>query len=105
MKKAILFLTLTFTILSITSCRDGGLFSGEVTFWYNSYGSTATVQINGKTDYITQWYYNQPDCGSSGCANFTLPAGTYNFTAYSTWNNWSGSITVEAGKCKTMLLY
>ena len=81
-------------------------YEGNVVFWYNSSGSNATVYVGGKTGYITQYYPSyDPSCGSSGCANFTLPVGTYSFSASSTWNNWNGNVTVTKNGCFKMLLY
>lgn len=80
-------------------------YEGQVTFWYNSIGSDATVLVNGQTGYITLYYPNyNPDCGSSGCANFTLPTGSYTYSASSTWSNWSGNITVTKNGCARVLL-
>ena len=80
-------------------------YEGDVTFWYNSNGTSATVKVGGKTGYITSYYstYN-PTCGSSGCANFTLPIGSYSYTASSTWSTWSGTVTVTKNGCMLMLL-
>ncbi len=79
--------------------------TGNATFWYNSSGTSATVIVNGSTDYITSYYptYN-PTCGSTGCANFTLPEGTYYYYASSTWSTWSGNITVTRNQCTLLLL-
>jgi len=81
-------------------------YEGDVTFWYNSGGTQATVIVDGKTRYITQYYptYN-PDCGSMGCANFTLPVGTYSYYASSTWSTWTGNVTVTKNGCSLMLLH
>jgi hypothetical protein len=81
-------------------------YTGSAVFWYNSNGTTATVNVGGLTGYITQYYsgYN-PTCGSGGCANFTLPVGTYSFYAQSTFSTWSGNITITKNGCTKMLLY
>lgn len=80
-------------------------YAGDATFWYNSNGTTATVTVGGYTRYITAYYstYN-PSCGSSGCANFTLPTGTYSYYASSTFSTWSGNITVSKNGCTRILL-
>ena len=80
-------------------------YTGNVTFWYNSNGTSATVTVGGQTGYITSYYptYN-PSCGSSGCANFTLPVGSYSFSAASTWSTWNGTVTVTKNGCLLMLL-
>ena len=83
------------------TCR----YEGNVTFWYNSNGSNATVFIGGKVGYINLYYptYN-PSCGSVGCANFTLPIGTYSFSASSSWSDWNGTVTITKNGCTLMLL-
>lgn len=80
-------------------------YEGNVTFWYNSNGSSATVTVGGETGYISQYYstYN-PSCGSTGCANFTLPVGSYSYFAASTWSTWNGTVTVTKNGCSLMLL-
>jgi len=91
---------------SSANVNDGTCkYEGKVTFWYNSSGSDATVYINNQTGLITGYYpdYN-PICGSAECANFTLPVGTYTFTAKSTWKTWSGSITIYKNGCTLYLL-
>ena len=80
-------------------------YEGNVTFWYDSNGTDATVNVAGETGYITSYYPTlDPSCGSSGCANFTLPVGSYSFTASSTFSNWSGTVTVTKNGCSLMLL-
>lgn len=78
---------------------------GNLMFWYDSNGTNATVTINGNSAYIQSYYSSlTPDCGASGCANFRLRPGTYNYTAQSTFNSWSGTITVESNGCSRVLL-
>jgi hypothetical protein len=80
-------------------------YNGKVTFWYNSDGTDAEVTINGQIGYITSYYPSyDPTCGSSGCANFTLPIGTYSFHAESTWSTWNGTVSITKNGCKLMLL-
>jgi major membrane immunogen (membrane-anchored lipoprotein) len=84
------------------SCK----YSGNITFWYNSNGTNAKVTVGGQIGYITGYYSSGvPSCGSNYCANFTLPTGTYNFVAQSSWHTWKGTITVPKNDCQTMLLY
>ena len=56
---------------------------------------------------INRAYYDIPDCGADGCANFSnLEAGTYSYYATDGETEWEGSITVFPGRCSTMrLLY
>jgi hypothetical protein len=77
---------------------------GNITFWYNSVGSNATVRVNGQVGTISKYYSTTPQCNSVGCANFQLPPGSYPFTAESTFNKWSGSVTVVKNDCRTTLL-
>jgi hypothetical protein len=82
--------------------------NGQATFWIQSdlgCGSI-TVNISGYgSATISSYYTSTPDCGSSGTATFTLPAGTYGFTASCTDLNWEGTVTVSEGGCYTMQLY
>jgi hypothetical protein len=81
-------------------------YNGNVTFWYNSVGTDATVTIGGQTFFITGYYptYN-PTCGSDKCANFTLEVGTYSYHASSTWSTWNGNIAVTKNGCSLVLLH
>jgi len=76
--------------------------NGSVTFWLSGtpqYYQTF-VTIGTQTETITHYYPNGPsDCQQAGCANFTLPVGDYNFTATDQEHNWSGSFTIQGGKC------
>jgi len=104
MKKIIFLLLVIALAFSYNSCKKDKE-NGNVTFWYNSYGSDATVTIEGKTGYVTSYYptYN-PSCGSSGCANFTLEVGTHTYHASSTWSSWNGNVTVTKNGCTLVLL-
>ena len=82
---------------------------GDFMFWTDestTYNITVTLEKAG-TKTITSYYYYAPsDCGASGCATFNdLEEGTYYFTAKNLLYYWSGYATVEADKCKKMLLY
>ena len=80
---------------------------GKALFWFNADGAggTTTVIVNGLAGYITKYYptYN-PDCGSDGCATFTLPVGTYSFQAASSKYTWTGNVTVTKNGCSKHLL-
>lgn len=79
--------------------------TGRATFWYNSYGTNATVRIGTYTGYVTSYYSGyDPACGASGCANFILSPGTYYYTAESTWSYWSGNVVVYNNGCTKILL-
>jgi hypothetical protein len=90
---------------SATNDNNSCTYTGQVTFWYNSSGTNATVNINGQSGTITTYYgtYN-PTCGSSGCATSTLPTGTYAYTASSSFSNWSGNVTITKHGCALQLL-
>ena len=81
--------------------------TGMLTFWaYQKRPSSDSLIVNTSAGigYITQFYPNQisVDCGTVGCANFTLSANqTYHYQS----NNLSGDVTVLKNQCKTILLY
>lgn len=77
--------------------------AGSATFWIEN-GYITTVTIAEISKQITYSYASTPECGSEGCANFTLYSGTYNYYATTGSYYWSGSITVSAGNCSTMKL-
>ena len=85
-------------------------YQGDATFWYSSGGSNATVVVYTSGGNFTQtvngsyYYTSAPACGSLYCANFTLPVGTYSFTASSTFHNWSGTVYITANSCYKVLL-
>ncbi len=80
-------------------------FTGRAVFWFDSPREFTTVYLNSSQSYITQYYPAAlPSCGSNGCANFTLPAGTYTYHAESAVSIWDGSMTVYAGECSLILL-
>jgi len=90
-------------------CSGGSSTSyGDVTFWTeNDLGcGNITVYVNGYSSTISSYYYNGlSSCNSSGCANFSLPAGTYSFTASCTGYSWNGgTVTVTSNGCVTMEL-
>lgn len=92
---------------SSANTNDGSCqYNGKATFWYNSVGTTATVYMGGQSGQITVYYTSgTPTCGSAtGCANFTLPTGTYNYSASSTFSTWSGQVTIDKDNCKLILL-
>ena len=81
--------------------------SGNAMFWTQSdLGcGTISVTLNGSGGSISSYYSSgAPSCGASGCANFTVPAGTYTFTASCSGQTWDGNITVSAGGCSKMKL-
>jgi len=95
----------TTSIFTRSGTTGGGTTTttGNVSFWTNkdlACGSI-TVNVNGKSGSITSYSPNGvSSCNVSGGANFTLPAGNYNYTASCSGGlTWSGTITVTAGGC------
>jgi hypothetical protein len=84
----------------------GGSTTGNATFYITqSTSQTVTVNCGGQTKYISTLFPNgAPGCGANNAANFTLPAGTYNYTASTSAQNWSGSITITGNGCIQQLL-
>ena len=86
------------------------VYYGNVTFWFASNMANATVTINNQTGTITGYYTGgAPQCGAVGCANFTLPVGTYTYTAQSSQYTWGMTgtpltATITANDCATYLL-
>lgn len=118
MKKYFLLFVLISTLI-IPSCKKSDNTSGsgssgggstpkygDVTFWQSESSSTITVTFRGEDRKITKYYPGyDPDCGSSGCANYTnVPVGNYSFHAENFWHSWNGDITVTAGNCSRMRL-
>ena len=87
--------------------QDNGTckYNGTATFYSLNSGPTATVTINGQTAIASQFFTTAVNsCNTQGCANFTLPAGNYNYTASSSLFDWSGSITVDPNGCSLIEL-
>jgi hypothetical protein len=81
------------------SCK----YNGNVIFWTDiqNAGSFITVTLQAQPLYISKWYSSAPVCGSAGCAQYTLPVGTYAYSATSLFYTWSGSVTVTKNFCTT----
>ena len=87
--------------------KDDGscVYLGVISFWkLASYSlSAVNVTINGNTSQATSNFSSAQNCTTArGCAVFSLPAGTYSFTADETTglhNHWSGSISISAKGC------
>lgn len=81
--------------------------NGNLTVWTQTdHGcGNISVNVNGQTGYVTSYYTSGvPSCGSTGCANFSLPAGTYSISASCQTLTWSGTATVTSGGCCTLKL-
>jgi hypothetical protein len=75
--------------------------TGQATFWTDSSLNSASITVvcGNNTQMITNSSSSTPSCGASGTATFTLPAGTYNYSAWMGAKTWSGVITVTVGGC------
>jgi hypothetical protein len=113
MKKTVLFGAIA-ALLLIASCRkDDGNFNNNyptynLTFWtaVNCSPNPITVTVDSQTAVMTKYFPNTtPGCGSNGCANFNLPAGTYNYSATNGDTTWNGSVSVTKGGCTLQPLY
>lgn len=89
------------------SAQDDNPGYGQVTFWLGEdlLCDNITVDIQGFSSTISKYYSGgAPGCGASGCANFTLPSGTYSYTASCAGKVTEGSITISEGGCCMMQL-
>lgn len=112
MKNLVAYGLLIFTLLF--SCNDddqkpdapASNRKGQVNFWlYNTLEcGDVSVTINGETGIISSSYTEAPACGSPGIATFSLPEGTYNYTASCADQAWSGSVNVLANGCTKLQL-
>ena len=87
-------------LLTTGSCKREE--NGVATFYFDQNGPNATVQVDGQTGNITANYQTGPPvCGitATGCANFNLPVGTYNYTGSSSTSSWNGAVTIEDNGC------
>lgn len=75
--------------------------SGQVVFWTNQdyMCGFITVTINGTSENISSYYYSAPDCNAQGCATFSLPAGSYSYSAVCSGYSMSGNVYVPANSC------
>lgn len=78
----------------------------QVTFFNNNFsGSPIYVSINSTGGTITYAYSYDPGCGALGCANFTIPYGTYTYSWMSNSGNLvSGTLITGASQCITILI-
>lgn len=122
----IFYISLLFGIIAVSGCKrehgctdpaasnynpnarvDNGTcaYNGQATFYFPNYGPTASVTINGQTAQITQVFTGGiTSCNVEGCANFSMPKGSYPYTASSSALSWSGTIGVDAGGCSIVQL-
>lgn len=88
------------------SPNNGGTQNGRVSFWVvRDFGCGGiTVTVNGQSAMITRYWSTVPNCDMEGTATFSLPPGTYNFTAKCNTLSWAGTVTVSANGCLRMEL-
>lgn len=86
------------------NCSSGGSGNIQVTFWVETpVDLPITVYVNGQSRSITNYYPSGVGCGYSGCANFSLPPGTYSWNASASTGTWSNTSTWSSS-CHTMKL-
>jgi len=98
---------------SVTVTKSGCVFQqlqctpGSVTFWVDSAADNIKVTLNGSSARINVAFpTTTPTCGTSGCATFNMPAGTYSYTAITDANvGYTGSVTVKNDSCMLVKLY
>jgi hypothetical protein len=75
----------------------GGNGNANLTFYNNqSWVGVVTVTISGYSAQITETV-DASNCDYTGCANFSLSAGSYYYTATATTGEyWSGSVVVTS---------
>jgi hypothetical protein len=93
---------------SITNCQQncssGGSGTIQVTFWVETpVDLPISVNVNGQTRSITNFYPSGVSCGYSGCANFSIPPGTYAWNASASSGTWSNTSTWSSS-CHTIKL-
>lgn len=78
----------------------------KITFFNNNFsGSALSVSINGLIGNVTYAYSYNPGCEAIGCANFTLPPGTYAYSYQSNSGNIiTSTIITGASQCITVLI-
>ena len=92
----------------VTDSVEVNIPTGKVTFWQNGrveYYPPVQVTIGNQTETITNYYpKGVATCDLRGCANFTLPPGTYYFHAWSGSTAWDNIVDIEQGKCYKLRL-
>ncbi len=79
---------------------------GDAMFWSDNAEYIITVTLGGVDRQITSIYSSVPDCGSTGCANYSdITPGTYSFYATDGIHEWESTITITADNCSKMRLY
>jgi hypothetical protein len=86
-------------------------YTGSIIFWTQNVGFTPiTVTVSGQTSQVITGAVTvgSPNCGTSGCVTYTLPVGSYTYTASNGAQTWpasgTGTATVVANQCSGYLL-
>jgi major membrane immunogen (membrane-anchored lipoprotein) len=112
MKKIVFFSSMV-ALLLLASCHkdnryNNGNYTANLTFWTasNCSPNPITVTINGQNSVMTEFFPTVvPSCGSQGCANFSLGAGSYNYSATNGDTTWTGTVSVDKGSCTLQQLF
>jgi hypothetical protein len=94
-------------VTSNTHGWGGGNYSQyDVTFFTSNFNFSQTISVNFNSGLgiITQVTSYNPGCGSTGSANFSVPSGTYTYSASGNGKFWSGTIVTGATQCITRVL-
>lgn len=94
---------------SSSGSSSGGSSYGRISFYTTSdFGcGNISVTVSGEgTQYITGYYSSGiSGCNNSSCAEFTLPPGTYNYSASCDSYTWNNSFTITEDGCLKYQLY
>ena len=88
---------------SLSDCQSNcGSSTGNLTFWVNQDLGCGNIYVSVTsygTGTIDSYYSSMPDCGDSGCANFSgLGLGAYYYSVTSDGScTWSGNVQVTSG--------
>lgn len=85
---------------------------GDIMFWTDKDEGVVQITINGQTANINGYVTGgTPTCGNAVSANFSLPEGTYTYTAvagpspaYSHGYTYTGTAVVQSGPCNAYQL-
>ncbi len=91
-----------------SATKDNGSckYEGDVMFYYNSSLNVGTITINGQTGTINSYFPGAaPDCGTTGCANFRLPEGKYNYVyKVGLFGTYNWTVDVYPNQCNKILI-
>jgi hypothetical protein len=76
--------------------------NGQLLLWSKkscSGGGNIIVKVENQSGTISSFPTNEPACGATGSATFTLPAGTYTWKAFCGTDSIVDAVTITAGSC------